>query len=60
MALVAHGALSLDDVRTALVALGASSTPALTDEDRRRGREEWAATVTRVEKTIPELSAVEF
>jgi glycerol kinase len=59
MALVAHGALSLDDVER-LWSPSEVLAPALTDEDRRRGRDEWAATVTRVEKTIPELSAVEF
>jgi hypothetical protein len=35
-------------------------TPSLSDEERVRSRDEWAGVVARVEKTIPELSAVEF
>jgi hypothetical protein len=59
MALVGHGALSVEEVEqlwTPSVVL----TPTLTDEARRRCRDEWAVVVTRVEKTIPELSSVEF
>jgi glycerol kinase len=59
MALVGHGALTLEDVEglwTPAVVL----TPTITEEDRLRRRDEWAVVVTRVEKTIPELSSVEF
>jgi glycerol kinase len=59
MALVAHGALSVEDVEglwTPSVVL----TPSLSEEERLRSRDEWAGVVARVEKTIPELSAVEF
>jgi hypothetical protein len=35
-------------------------TPSILEETRRRRRDEWASVVRRVEKTIPELSAVEF
>jgi glycerol kinase len=59
MALVAIDAVSLDDVE-ALWDPKVVVAPVLADEDRRRGRSEWAEIVTRVEKTIPELSAVEF
>ena len=35
-------------------------TPTFDAERRERSREEWATLVARVEKTIPELSSVEF
>ncbi len=59
MALVGHGALSIDDVE-GLWSPSAVLTPSIDDGTRRRCRDEWAALVTRVEKTIPELSSVEF
>jgi glycerol kinase len=59
MALVAHGALSVEDVE-GLWSPSAVQTPSLSDDERRRSRDEWAGVVARVERTIPELSAVEF
>jgi glycerol kinase len=59
MALVGHGALSIDDVE-GLWSPSAVLKPSIDDGARRRCRDEWAALVTRVEKTIPELSSVEF
>ena len=59
MALVAHGAISLDDVE-GLWSPSEILSPSLTNESRQQCREVWAAVITRVEKTIPELSAVEF
>jgi glycerol kinase len=59
MALVAHGAMSLDDVEQ-LWSPSEILSPSLTSEGRQQCREAWAAKVIRVEKTIPELSAVEF
>ena len=59
MALVAHDALSLETVE-GLWSPTLVVTPSMDDEARRRSRDEWANTVSRVEKTIPELSAVEF
>lgn len=59
MALVAQGALTNDDVE-ALWSPPMVVTPTLDDASRSRRRDEWADTVARVEKTIPELSAVEF
>jgi glycerol kinase len=59
MALVGHGALSVDDVE-GLWSPSVVLTPLIAEDERRRRRDEWAALVTRVEKTIPELSAVEF
>lgn len=59
MALVGCGALSLDDVEK-LWSPSVVLTPSIDDDARRRSREAWAALVTRVEKTIPELSSVEF
>jgi glycerol kinase len=59
MALVACDAIDTDDVE-ALWDPKVVVTPILLDEDRRRSRVEWAEVVARVEKTIPELSAVEF
>jgi glycerol kinase len=59
MALVAHGTLSLEDVE-ALWSPSVVVTPSLSNDERARRRDEWAVLVRRVEKTIPELSAVEF
>ncbi len=59
MALVAVGALTIDDVER-FWKPEASVTPSLTDEERHRSRDQWADVVLRVERTIPELSAVEF
>jgi len=59
MALVAYDAMSLDDVE-ALWDPKFVVTPSISDEERLRGRDQWAEVVARVQKTIPELSAVEF
>jgi len=59
MALVAHGELTTDDVE-ALWSPSRVVTPTFNDEERLRRRDEWAVLVTRVERTIPELSSVEF
>lgn len=59
MALVGCGALSIDDVE-GLWSPSIVLTPAIDDGARRRRRDEWASHVARVERTIPELSSVEF
>jgi glycerol kinase len=59
MALVAHGELSIDDVER-LWTPSVVRTPSISDEERARRRDDWADVMARVEKTIPELSAVEF
>jgi glycerol kinase len=59
MALVGHGALSIDDVEN-LWSPAHVVSPVYDAERRRLARDEWAVVVARVEKTIPELSAVEF
>jgi glycerol kinase len=59
MALVGHGALSVDDVEN-LWSPAHVVTPIFDVERRRRVRDDWAIIVARVEKTIPELSSVEF
>ena len=59
MALVAHDAMSLEDVE-ALWDPKLVVAPAIAEDERRRSRAHWADVVARVEKTIPELSAVEF
>jgi glycerol kinase len=59
MALVAHGALSLDDVE-GLWSPSEVLSPDFSNESRQQSRDAWAGMVGRVEKTIPELSAVEF
>jgi glycerol kinase len=59
MALVAEGALSVEEVE-GLWTPSVVVAPSLSDDERLRLRDEWAGVVARVEKTIPELSAVEF
>ena len=60
MALVGVGATQPRGRRGPLVALGRThAVPRCTDAVAVR-RDEWARVVARVEKTIPELSAVEF
>jgi glycerol kinase len=59
MALVAVDAITLGDVE-ALWNPKVVVAPLLSDAERQRSRDDWAEVVTRVEKTIPELSAVEF
>jgi glycerol kinase len=59
MALVAHGVMSVEDVE-GLWSPSVVLAPSLSSEDRRRLRDDWTGVVARVERTIPELSAVEF
>lgn len=59
MALVSAGSLSIDDVES-LWEPAERFSPQLNDEHRVRLRAEWANAVSRVERTIPELSAVTF
>jgi glycerol kinase len=59
MALVGHGVLSIHDVE-GLWSPPHVLTPLLDDGQRLQSRADWADVVTRVEKTIPELSSVEF
>lgn len=59
MALVGVGALSVDDVER-LWTPEVVFTPSHTTHERLAARRQWAETVQRVEKTIPELSSVEF
>lgn len=59
MALVGAGALTLDEVE-GLWSPHEVATPQMSDEQRRHARRQWAETVRRVERTIPELSTVEF
>jgi glycerol kinase len=59
MALVEHGALSVDDVE-GLWSPSTVLTPSIGDDERAQCRDDWARVLARVEKTIPELSAVEF
>jgi glycerol kinase len=59
MALVATDHLSLDDVE-GLWSPGYVATPSLSDDERASTREAWRVSVTRAERTIPELSAVSF
>jgi hypothetical protein len=59
MALVSAGALTLDDVER-LWSPAYVATPALSEDERHSWRNQWFATVKRVEGTIPELSAVSF
>ena len=59
MALVSAGHLTLDDVETLWSPVQVYE-PRLSDDERRALRSQWAAVVQRVEKTIPELSSVQF
>lgn len=59
MALVAIGALSLEDVEALWTPKDVYS-PSTTDDQRQRERARWSSVVQRVEKTIPELSTVSF
>lgn len=59
MALVSAGYLSLEDVEQ-MWEPERVLVPQLSDDRRHEVRTTWAAQVARVEKTIPELSAVEF
>lgn len=59
MALVSAGHLTLDDVES-LWSPAYVATPSLSEDERQSSRAQWLATVKRVERTIPELSAVSF
>ena len=59
MALVGVGAISTDDVER-LWAPAEIFTPHLEQRERLALRQSWSEVVRRVEKTIPELSSVEF
>ena len=59
MALVGGGHLSLDQV-DALWSPAERINPRLSDEEREAVRAQWSVTVARVQRTIPELSAVAF
>jgi len=59
MALVSVGALELEDVER-LWSPVKTFDPALTTSEREANRASWALALKRAEKTIPELSAVEF
>ncbi|HEY5437680.1 MAG TPA: FGGY family carbohydrate kinase [Acidimicrobiales bacterium] len=59
MALVGAGALTINDVER-LWSPEDVYSPSLTNDERLAVRRQWAETVRRVEKTIPELSSVEF
>ena len=60
MALVGTAPSRVDDVESLWSPAVVRDADASTTERRRRSREEWATLVARVEKTIPELSSVEF
>jgi glycerol kinase len=59
MALVAHGAVSIEDVEN-LWSPSTVLTPSISDDERLQTRSQWDDIIAKVEKTIPELSAVEF
>ncbi len=59
MALVSDGYLTIEDVG-ALWSPAEVLHPTIAVDERRRLRDEWATTVQRAARTIPELSAVEF
>jgi glycerol kinase len=59
MALVSAGHLSIDDVE-GLWTPGFVAHPSLSDDERLHAREQWAATIGRAARTIPELSEVSF
>jgi glycerol kinase len=59
MALVSAGHLDINDVES-LWSPAEVFSPALSTEKRQQLRSTWADTLRRVEKTIPELSAIVF
>lgn len=59
MALVSAGAITLEDVEE-LWSPVKTFEPTLSPSERDQSRATWATTLKRAEKTIPELSAVEF
>jgi glycerol kinase len=59
MALVSAGSLTLEDVER-LWSPAYVAIPSLSDDERLSSRAQWRETVKRVERTIPELSAVSF
>ncbi len=59
MALVGAGLISVDDVDN-LWHPTTTVAPRLSDGDRLASRQQWRTMVSRVERTIPELSAVSF
>ena len=59
MALVGAGQLSIDDVETLWQPVS-TVEPTLDDSTRSAQRDQWRTMVARVERTIPELSAVAF
>ncbi|MGA7833681.1 MAG: FGGY family carbohydrate kinase [Acidimicrobiales bacterium] len=59
MALVSAQHLQLDDVAT-LWSPGFVASPSLSEDERCATRTEWAATLERAARTIPELSEVSF
>jgi len=59
MALVSAGHLSLNDVEQ-LWSPAFVAKPSLSEDERLASRSAWQTSVQRAEKTIPELSAVEF
>ncbi len=59
IALVSAGHLSLDDVESLWSPVEVFA-PQLGDPERRAIRSQWTSMVQRVEKTIPELSSVQF
>jgi glycerol kinase len=59
MALVSAGSLTLDEVER-LWSPAYVASPTLSDDERLSSRALWRETVQRVERTIPELSAVSF
>jgi hypothetical protein len=59
MALVSAGHLTLEQVEE-LWSPAETFLPQFGEPERQTLRENWAQTVRRVEKTIPELSAIAF
>ena len=59
MALVSAGHLTLNDVE-GLWSPGFVAHPSIGDDERLLAREQWAATLERAARTIPELSEVSF
>jgi glycerol kinase len=59
MALVSAGHMTVADVE-ALWSPAEVFVPALEDDERRSSRAAWTESLTRAERTVPELSAVQF